>query len=779
MKTSLKKVVWIVLGGIVILAALSAWLQSNRGDYLQQEVAETRQALRQQGFRTDLADFDFSTSDELRAREAALLATAPRGPSGPIRNQPNLRETIGNDSVVVAWRQDSLQRQYGSGAERGEQLAWQELRDALNENRPALDVACEAMLSGPIRFNLNARDGDAMRLPHLALIRNLTQTLGARAVLALHDGDRGAAWTNLLAATRLVTAWEPEPAEISHLVRFRDTALTFDTIWQSLQTNSWSDAQLAQMQREWESVDFFTNLPATAAFKRASAVAVCQRERQEPLSSGAPLFDLLKEAFHSPRAAGAAFASQWSQIRYRGYGSYVDEKALLLFYRDREVELGKAIQAPTWEQMSQLPGVTNMIPFQSKYRSRMQAMLNLRAISSVVQRPGSAFLGRAAEAEARRRILVTALALERYRSKHGGYPRALADLAPEFVKTAPVDFMDGEPLRYRLTGDGHFLLYSVGLDCMDDGGKMQLRPGDEDFVRPMRPGMPLPNADIVWPLPASTADVQALRQSQEHALRIINLRQREQESAEDWAQSPLRQARVAKILARDWSADAGQFVAETIRNDSVTGTNRFSLTDLLRPRQITTGDEPENLTFEVPISYDAVTNQGELTLMVDADPDDPESDDCGARIQDCNRATNGDCLLVWHTIFDPPGPHAVQVGLTWLNRRGGFFLGKGPALSVVTSNLCQFSLDSATYDVEFGATLHARLPEANGRYTIECVSTNGEHLRTITGSATNGEFNVVWNLVDEHGHRLHGETFNTIVHITLPDSGRSQTLRGP
>ena len=39
MKTSLKKVVWIVLGGIVILAALSAWLQSNRGDYLQQEVA--------------------------------------------------------------------------------------------------------------------------------------------------------------------------------------------------------------------------------------------------------------------------------------------------------------------------------------------------------------------------------------------------------------------------------------------------------------------------------------------------------------------------------------------------------------------------------------------------------------------------------------------------------------------------------------------------------------------------------------------------------------------
>ena len=104
---------------------------------------------------------------------------------------------------------------------------------------------------------------------------------------------------------------------------------------------------------------------------------------------------------------------------------------------------------------------------------------------------------------------------------------------------------------------------------------------------------------------------------------------------------------------------------------------------------------------------------------------------------------------------------------------------KGSAISVVTSNLCQFSLDSATYDIEFGARFHARLPESNGLYSIECLTTNGAHLATLNGSTTNGEFNTVWDLVDDHGHRLNGETFNSIVHITLPDSGRTQTLKGP
>jgi hypothetical protein len=214
-------------------------------------------------------------------------------------------------------------------------------------------------------------------------------------------------------------------------------------------------------------------------------------------------------------------------------------------------------------------------------------------------------------------------------------------------------------------------------------------------------------------------------------------------------------------------------------NNKTANTNQPTIADMVTPKQILTGAEPADLTFELPVRYEAGTNMCSVTLLVDANPDDPESDDAGGKQQELVRAPSDSSLLVWHAIYDPAARHAVQVQLTGRSDGGGFFACKGPAVAVNTSNLCQFSLDCATYLASLGARFHARLPETNGDYSIECLTTNGAHLATLTGSATNGEFDTTWNLVDDQGHRLNGETFNTIVHITLPNSGRTQTLRGP
>ncbi len=451
----------------------------NRGPQL---VAETRQTLHQQGFKTDLADFDFSTSPELRAREGILKAAVPDRNSGPSPDQINLMETVGTNSAIVLWKQDSLKLQYQTWPENTDEMSWNSLGQMLNQNQSPLDAACVAAMAGPIAFNLNASAGGAMLLPHLAVLKNLTQTLGCRVLLALHDGNQAAAWTNLMAATRLVTAWEPEPAEISHLVRFGDAKLVFNITWQALQTNGWSDEQLAQLQQQWQSVNFFTNLPETAAFKRASDAAFYEQDRHEVLESRPPFKEFITTALQFPQDLCFELQRRWGQNEYLRGGMYEDEKDLLLFYRDREVELRNAIQAPTWMQMRQLPGVTNNVFFLSKYPSRIQSMLNLRENTLALLKQGTPLLGHAAEAQARRRILITTIALERFREKNGVYPNALSELAPEFVKALLPDFMDGQPLRYRLMDEGHFLLYSVGLDCMDDGGKFPTRlQGVEDW----------------------------------------------------------------------------------------------------------------------------------------------------------------------------------------------------------------------------------------------------------------------------------------------------------
>jgi hypothetical protein len=68
------------------------------------------------------------------------------------------------------------------------------------------------------------------------------------------------------------------------------------------------------------------------------------------------------------------------------------------------------------------------------------------------------------------RMLLCALALRCYRLEHGELPAALADLAPEYLPEVPVDpFSDG-PFVYRRQ-DGQYVLYSVGPDGHDDGGK--------------------------------------------------------------------------------------------------------------------------------------------------------------------------------------------------------------------------------------------------------------------------------------------------------------------
>lgn len=63
-----------------------------------------------------------------------------------------------------------------------------------------------------------------------------------------------------------------------------------------------------------------------------------------------------------------------------------------------------------------------------------------------------------------------AFALAGYRADHGSYPAKLADLTPKYVAEIPKDiFADGE-LHYQPQASG-FLLYSVGVNEKDDGGK--------------------------------------------------------------------------------------------------------------------------------------------------------------------------------------------------------------------------------------------------------------------------------------------------------------------
>ncbi len=516
---------WIAMSIVIVSVFAQADAPVDGVTAAQRTLEQTRRELQEQGFKTDLTNFDFSTSPELQAWEVILISTVTNRHVTHFLDHPDLMEPTDSNKVIVVWEQNSLRRQSPSWPDASYELTWEDFRQAINQREPQIDAACAAMLSGPIQFDLDASEGNYMKLPHLALLKDLTQTLNDRAMLALHDGNRAAAWTNLMAATRLVTAWNPEPAEVSHRLRFDDAKLVFKATWQVLQTNCWTDDQLLRLQREWEQADFLSRLPEIPAFQRASDFQLLDRD---------------------------AATSQMPKENV-----YEDEQQLLLFYRDREIEFRNAVHAGTWMQMRQMPGVTNAVFFELKHhsRGRFEMSLQQRRIHQRIQWQGTSFLGQAAEAEAQRRMTIAALALERYCGKYGLYPETLQVLAPEFLKSVPVDFMTGQPLHYQVTDNGNFLLYSVGLDGADNGGKVQTPPTQEErYTRLTNPNAAVPESDIVWPLAASSAQLVAQRKQQSQAMaermakNVADAKAEEQRNEQHAEES--RQAAMKRLLAQ-------------------------------------------------------------------------------------------------------------------------------------------------------------------------------------------------------------------------------------
>jgi hypothetical protein len=71
---------------------------------------------------------------------------------------------------------------------------------------------------------------------------------------------------------------------------------------------------------------------------------------------------------------------------------------------------------------------------------------------------------------AHERLLVAELALRCCRSEQGQVPTGLEQLVPKYLQRVPLDPFSSSPVIYRPQGT-NWLLYSVGEDGADDGGK--------------------------------------------------------------------------------------------------------------------------------------------------------------------------------------------------------------------------------------------------------------------------------------------------------------------
>ncbi|HEX5221356.1 MAG TPA: hypothetical protein VFZ59_17460 [Verrucomicrobiae bacterium] len=539
------------IGAVVIVAVgLYGWREWSHHK-LRASVEETRQQLRRDGFKTELTDFNLSPPADSRQRAEAITNSgfALRSIRGP--DELQLMKPVGPQVALrVTQLQDIPPRGYPSpqSAKTGqvtpasplfteeplvprslcEQMTW----EFLNHNSE-LDELCRLLNGGDFQFDPVTRNGGFL-LPYLADVKKVATALSARTGLAIHERRLGEAFTSLLGLTQLTTRWQPEPMELSHLIRFSCAQIAQAPLWEALQTDGWNDDPLAALQREWEAAEFFVGLPEAQALERASTAQLCRNAREDSFVAGyggwgGALKHLASRIRNSPgnglRDLKWFIEGYRQQAQYQNVGSYVDEKGLLLYYRDRELETQRALACRTWLEMRAIPGVTNVVSYQSTQPSRMGSMISLRAMTLAHTAEGRRSLARAAETEARRRLMVTAIALKRFQLRHGSSPASLGELVPDLLGSVPLDFMDGKELRYRRFEDGRFVLYSVGLDGIDNGGQMwtweQLRA-----QRRTRGGYfaygSFENTDLVWPMAANEAEESLYETSTDETLKQLN-----------------------------------------------------------------------------------------------------------------------------------------------------------------------------------------------------------------------------------------------------------------
>ncbi|MEO7678662.1 MAG: hypothetical protein ABIV39_18055, partial [Verrucomicrobiota bacterium] len=319
------------------------------------------------------------------------------------------------------------------------------------------------------RFPLGYTNDDpaGILLPHLASLKGCVRMLQLRASAELENGEAKKALDDLKLMFRLTEAIRNEPITISHLVRIAMLQIELQSVWEGFAGHHWDEAQLATLDAELGKLDFLADYNFSMHGERAFAVGVIdylRRSRREIENldaivregpSDLPRPDTFDRIMYSPlnRLVPTGWFEQNKIAVCQLHGEYL---FLVVNVETRIVSVAAEKRAA---DASGGAG-TKLTPFNWFTRLLLPSLHKLSQKFAVAQ--SSTDMAR------------IACALERYRLAHGSFPETLAAIAPQFLQKIPQDVINGKPLNYRLTENGQFILYSVGWNETDDGGKVGL-----------------------------------------------------------------------------------------------------------------------------------------------------------------------------------------------------------------------------------------------------------------------------------------------------------------
>jgi hypothetical protein len=326
--------------------------------------------------------------------------------------------------------------------------------------------------------------------PGVEQYRDAAGALKTRAMLRLHEGKVDEAWRDLLACHRLarhVGRQGPTVVDVLVASQIEESACSGDAVVAELGRltaqqahefrNDLGDlSRLTDLAEKFHLAERYTFLDSVTTLAREGTDAVAKLG-----GSGAGDRSYLELLFR------CATLCDWDEVLRRGNADY-----------DRLVEAAR-VPGPSERRKALFEFVegTKRLRDAQKDVESLKSMIGSPPTESqratVTRQVGNFFLyvlmpsvlpAAIAEQRAAVRLQLTevAFALAAYRSDHGNYPEQLAQLVPNYVEEVPSDpFAEGD-VRYNRRG-GEYLLYSLGMNGEDDGGRgWNSEPRGDDIV---------------------------------------------------------------------------------------------------------------------------------------------------------------------------------------------------------------------------------------------------------------------------------------------------------
>jgi len=336
---------------------------------------------------------------------------------------------------------------------------------ALKKYEPVLTELGAASQRPYSTFPVHYDDGPGVLLPHLTVLKALTQLAQLQALANLEARQNENALADMKLGWSFARPLESEPLLISQLVRLSILQILIQPVWEGVVKHRWTDAELAEVQKMLVSVHLLEDYAHAVRGERAFHNQTLAQMRQGSFPG-----------WEVPKLLCGVAPNGWL---------YQNQLVLNRLEQEHYLPVVDATHHRVYPERCDTNAVASVLRKRSLYN--IVARLMAPAFLKVAERFAR---GQTAVDEA-----AVACALERYRLANGQLPDTLAALVPRFLDQVPPDVLDGQPLRYHPKPDGSYVLYSVGWNKTDDGGEIALTKGTTPSIDAHR-------GDWVWLYPA-------------------------------------------------------------------------------------------------------------------------------------------------------------------------------------------------------------------------------------------------------------------------------------